>query len=269
MSPRILVYTCVFRGYDRVFPPVHHDPTIDYVLITDDPSTSVPGWRTIHVDRTQFGSESAPNRYFKMLAHKSIFPGYDVSIYVDGNIRVIGRTTEFAANFLESGAALGVFRHPRRQSIEEEAKACLESGKLADVARLESELADYTADGFPDKQGLMETGVVVKNHRHRALDEAMELWWRLFERFDSRDQISLPYAIWKTGLPTLVIEQSFREPNPYFGLYPHSRSGSASRQYAYVAARAFDSRLHAMLKQLWEGKWRVQRRLRRLLRGGL
>ena len=94
MTTRILVYTCVFGGYDRVYPPVHRDPAIDYVLVTDDPAMSVAGWRTLAVDRERFGSEKAPNRHFKMLAHRNGLAGYDVSVYVDGNIRVIGRTAE-------------------------------------------------------------------------------------------------------------------------------------------------------------------------------
>jgi hypothetical protein len=263
MTTKILVYTCVFGGYDRIFPPVHPDPGIDYVLVTDDPKLAVAGWRTLAIDKKRFRSPKAPNRYFKMLAHREELSGYDISIYVDGNIRVIGRTREFASAFVQSGAAFGSYRHPVRSSVAQEAQRCLQQRKLTDATKLDAELAAYREDGFPDDQGLMETGVVLKNHAHPALDPAMDLWWYLFERHDSRDQISLPYVQWKLGLPSLYIEPSYREPNAYFGIYPHVGAGAAASRYALLAARSFDSTLHSMAFRAWNLKWRMQRMVRR------
>lgn len=264
MMPRILVYTCVFGGYDRVFPPVRRDPSIDYVLVTDDPGMEVPGWRTLAVDKARFKTAKAPNRYFKMLAHRQELGGYDVSVYVDGNIRVIGRTAELVAAFLASGAALGTCVHPARSSVGEEVERCLLQGKLGDVDRAALEIATYRAAGFDDRCGLRETGVVLKNHAHPALEPAMSLWWECFERYDSRDQISLPYVQWKLGLEIFDIEPGFRSKNPYFGIYPHARSGTAPARYAHCVARSFDDPLHAFLLKAWNGKWRLQRAWRRM-----
>jgi hypothetical protein len=264
MTPSILVYTCVFGGYDRIFPPVRPEADIDYVIVTDDGKVAVPGWRTMVVDRTRFRSRKAPNRYFKMLAHRSDLAGYDISVYVDGNIRVISRTREFVDAFVRSGAALGSYRHPFRSSVAEEAARCLHQGKLHDRNALEAELAAYRKDGFPDEQGLMETGVVLKNHRHPSLDPAMDLWWDLFERHDSRDQIGLPYVLWKLDLPTLFIEPSYRIRNPYFGIYPHMGDGATTSRYAYVAARSFDNGAFSLAFRAWKLKWRIQRLFRRL-----
>ena len=263
MTTRILVYTCVFGGYDRVYPPVHRDPAIDYVLVTDDPAMSVAGWRTLAVDRERFGSEKAPNRHFKMLAHRNGLAGYDVSVYVDGNIRVIGRTAELVSGFLASGCAFGSYRHPVRSTVAEERDRCLANGKLRDAAKIDAELDAYRLEGFDDTQGLMETGVVLKNHAHPALEPAMDLWWAQFDRYDSRDQIALPFVLWKLDLPTYWIEPSFRRPNPYFGIYPHLAADGGRNAYAHLAARSFDSAFHASLLRAWNWKWAVQRAFRR------
>ena len=263
MSLRILVYTCVFGGYDRIYPPVAPEPEIDYVLVTDDPTMQVGGWRTLAIDPGQFETAKAPNRYFKMLGHRRELSGYDVSIYVDGNIRVIGRLWELVDRFRDTGAAFASYRHPLRQSVQEEAACCLAGGKLKDAGRLQAELEEFRSEGFPDQQGLMETGVVLKNHHHPQLEAAMELWWGLFERYDSRDQIGLPYVQWKLGLPTWYIEPSYRLPNPHFGIYPHLGTGKAANLHAHVTARSYDSALHALVLRAWQAKWALQRSLRK------
>ncbi|QJW84096.1 DUF616 domain-containing protein [Ramlibacter terrae] len=184
---RLLVYTCVFGGYDRVYPPLHADPAVDHVLVTDDARTRVAGWRTVLADRSRFAGSQAANRYYKMLAHRE-FPGYDASLYADGNIRLLGRTAEFVAPFLRSGAALGAYRHPLRDTVAAEIEACLAEGKLRERTAVDAEWAAYRAEGFADDRGLVEATILMKNHAHPALDAAMQLWWEQFERYGTRDQ---------------------------------------------------------------------------------
>jgi hypothetical protein len=259
---RLLAYTCVFGGYDRVFPPAHREPGIDYVIITDDPGLRVAGWRTEVVGTSTFRSAKAPNRHFKMVGHPAL-RDYDASVYVDGNIRIINGLVALAGSFLETGAAIGLYPHPSRHSVGQELLACLAAGKIGPADHVEEELAQYRADGFPDEAGLAETGVLVRNHAHPALEPAMALWWSLFERFDTRDQLSLPYVLWKTRLPTHWFPRPFRTKNPNFGIYPHLAAKGVSERYAYVAARSYDSALHLLTLRMWHAKWRVQRSFRK------
>jgi hypothetical protein len=127
MSRRLLVYTAVFDGYDRVFPPMHPEPGIDHVVVTDDPRMDAPGWRLHIIERSAFGSGKAANLHYKALMHREL-PGYDASLYIDGNIRLIGRTSEVFDRFLASGAALGVYRHPKRSTVADEVEACIVAG---------------------------------------------------------------------------------------------------------------------------------------------
>lgn len=258
---RILVYTCVFNGYDLVLPPVRADTSVDYVVITEDATLDVSGWRTHVVDKAAFRTAKSPNRHYKMLAHH-LLKGYAASVYVDGNIRVLGPLSPLVERFLQSGKALGVYRHPLRTSVAEEVATCESVGKLKGSKSAHDEQAIYYADGFQDDVGLVETGVLLKNHSHSQLDSAMNLWWSLFERFDTRDQISLPYVLWKTGLPVDWQAQSFRDPNPYFGIYPHLGSKHVPARYTYVAARAYDSLIYRAILRLWHARWQLKRRLR-------
>jgi hypothetical protein len=254
---RLLVYTCVFGGYDRVFPPAEVEPDTDYVLLTDDPTLAVEGWRTVVVEPCGVRG----NRRYKMLGHRNLGE-YAASVYVDGNIRVLGAMRDFVARFLDTGMALGLYRHPLRASVREEVAACLRANKVEDGARMTRELDEYLADGFPDDGVLVESGIVLKRHGHPALEPAMDLWWQLFERHRTRDQISLPYVLWKLGTPCRFHDGSFRDPNPHFGIYPHRASG-VSGAYLYLSARAHDAAWARAALALWHAKWTLQRRLRR------
>jgi hypothetical protein len=258
---RLALYTCVLGGYDRVFEPVLRDTEVDFFIVTDDAGLSVPGWRTIVVDPSQFGNCRAANRHFKFLGHAQ-FADYDASIYIDGNIRVLGQVSLLAKEFLASRAALGVYCHPTRNSVAQEIVECVRRGQVPDAESAFAELEDFKDMGFPDAAGLIEAGVLLKNHRHDGLVPAMRLWWQLFEKYRSRDQFSLPFVIWKQELPCFFVEQSFRAPNPYFGLYPHYKAGN--QRYAQVVARSYDSPAYRLILQIWNAKWGVQRSLRRL-----
>jgi len=234
---------------------------ISYVLVTDDPGMQVPGWCTRAVERDRFESDRAANRYYKMLPHKA-FPGFDYSLYVDGNIRLLAGLKPLFKEFIASKACLGLFPHPLRNSVKEEVEACLKSGKVIDKDNLLKELAHFRQEGFPDDVGLIEATVMLKNHQHPSLNQAMETWWNLFEQFETRDQFSLPYVLWKTGVPYMLQSFNFRDQNPYFGLYTHRKDTRAPKYYGYVQGRAYDSNIYAALLKMWHLSWEIRRSFR-------
>lgn len=256
-----LVYTAVFGGYDRVFPPMVAEPGIDHVLITDDPAMNVGGWRTIVIDPAVYGSPKAANLHYKALMHREL-TGYDASLYVDGNIRLKGRTSELFDRFEATGAALGVFPHPKRDNVADEVEACIAAGK-GEAAPLRAEYDAYRAEGFADDQGLIEATIILKNHRAPDLDPAMALWRDLFSKHRTRDQLSLPVVKARTGVSCVYHEFSFRQPNPWFGLYPHRGAKGVPALYADLVARGYDSVPHRLAAGAWRGWWSLRRAFRR------
>lgn len=261
---RLLVYTCVFGRYDWVFPPIKHEKNIDHVIVTDDPEMRISGWKTVVVNSIHFHTPKIANLYYRALIHK-LLPGYDYSLYLDGNIRLLGITSDFFLEFISSGATLGLFRHPIRQSVHEEAATCLKLGKCNDPNMLTEELEYYKQQGFVDAAGLVETGIILKNYHKADLDECMQLWWQLFSKFGTRDQISLPYVLWKTDVKCMYHPYSFRDPNPYFGIYTHRGDKRAPKGYAYIEGRAYDSFFYRALLRVWQFSWVIRRKFRSLL----
>ena len=257
-----LIYKAVFNDYDRVYPPVVPEEGVDYVILTDNGQTAAPGWQTMTVDAARFETPKEANLYYRALIHR-ILPGYDASLYIDGNVRLLGPSKRLFETLLQSKAAIMLHRHPLRNSVSEEAAAVIKGKKTSAVDRVKDELNCYRSDGFPDDIGLGETTVMLKNHRHPKLDAAMEMWWTLFAKHATRDQLSLPYVLWKTELDVLWVSESFRDPNPYFALYPHWRAKGVNPWYTHVSARSHDSLFYRVVLALWHGQWRLQRALRR------
>jgi hypothetical protein len=259
---KYVIYTCVFDDYDWIFPPLVKEENISYIIMTDDPELRVFGWETRLVDSSPFRNPKTANLHYRALSHKYL-GDFDYSLYVDGNVRLIGKTSEFFTKFRNSGSPLGLFRHPIRYSVKEEAESCLMTGKVFEPDRLQTELAYQANEGFPDNIGLIETTIILKNHRHELLVDAMHLWWANFELFGTRDQIGLPYVIWKKNVPCTYHSFSFREKNPYFGLYTHRKDNRAPRNFAYIEGRSYDSPFYFAVLRFWKFTWVVRRLLRK------
>jgi len=192
----ITVYTAVAGGYDRIRAP-RKGLAARHVLYTDDrqkPSGwDVRGFDAVRPDSAR--TAKAP----KVLAHRYL-PDCEWSIWIDGNIELLGAAQSFVTEVERSGCPIGVFRHPKRHCAFEEAEVCIKHGKDAPEV-IVAQLARYEAEGFPRRFGLAECNVIVRRHNDPAVRQAMEIWWDEIERGSRRDQLSFNYSLWRIGLP--------------------------------------------------------------------
>jgi hypothetical protein len=266
---KFLVYSAVFGGYDRIYPPVVREKNVDYLIITDRAGSVLSGWDTVVVESEKFATAKAANLFYRALIHRS-FPKYDASLYIDGNVRLLKPTEDLFQCLLRSGAPMMLYHHSTRRTVVEELEVVLKNHRVVNPQRAINEVDRYFREGFPDNQGLGETTILLKNHRHHLLDEAMHLWWNTFSENLTRDQLSLPYVLWKTGMQVAWLPGSVRKDNPYFGLYPHFGGGKHSSLYCNLCARSYDSPSHRYALHALHGtllfKDRVSRACRRLMR---
>lgn len=196
---RIMVYTCITGGYDKPLSPVFNIPNTDYILLTDEINTKIEGWqiKAIPDEIKQLGDGTLINRYFKM--HPSVVgKDYDYAIYIDGNIQVMSNIRNII-NAVSSATGLAIHRHPARNCIYDETQAC-KIQKKGNQAYLNRQVEIYQKEGFPSKFGLLECTIIVSDlHNYKSVD-ILDKWWMEFCNSESkRDQISLPYVIWKNG----------------------------------------------------------------------
>ncbi|MBE9603364.1 DUF616 domain-containing protein [Acetobacteraceae bacterium H6797] len=190
-------------------------------MISDTRKTASLGWNILPPSPEMAGlPPHLANRWCKFFGHR-LFAEHDISIYIDGNIALIGSLGALIDEFLHSGAALGLFSHPHRRTAEEEAAACIAKGKFSDrdKALIEAQLLRYRKEGALQ---LTENGIIFRRHAAPGLDEAMALWWKEFTAGVHRDQISLPWVRQVTGLDCFVWPWNYREAKEIFaGPFPH------------------------------------------------
>ena len=225
VPPRTVVYACTRLDYDQIFSPVAPTPGVEFVLFADRRPRLVRGWRWRPLpEAARSLSPTLANRYAKFFPER-ILPEAEISVYVDANTLILSDLTPLIAEFAASGADIGLFRHRERASLAEELAFGRQVGKIpaADAAKGEAQLAHYREAGLPPDVALTENAIIFRRHGRPALGPAMELWWAQLEEFTKRDQLSLPYVLFRSGLAVKLWDWNYKYENPYFMRYLHRR----------------------------------------------
>ncbi len=208
-NKKLVVYTCVTGGYDELMSPRQIEPEIDYICFTDQITLSVPGWE-IRPIPPELGGYALANRFAKMHPH-ILFPEYELSIYVDGNIEIVGGLHSLLESTLMR-KDIALYEHPFRDCVYIEANECAAIG-YDWYWRIESQMNVYRKSGYPAGSGLFECGVIIRRHSAKDVEELMEAWWVAYQNGIKRDQISLPFLAWRLGIQINNLGRS----DPRFG----------------------------------------------------
>lgn len=198
---KIAVYTCITGGYDRILEPVLKPDNCNFYAVTDFEFSDDSMWTRIdpkeYSDRLQGLSNAEENRFFKM--HPDIlFPEYKYSIYLDGNIELVTDPTEYVNRISRHG--ISFFAHSQRDCIFEEAKACVAMGKDTEE-HVSGTMEHFRNDNMPEHYGMAQCSFIVREHNAMLCKELMDEWWKLFLTYAKRDQLSLPYVLYKHNIP--------------------------------------------------------------------
>ena len=91
------------------------------------------------------------------------------------------------------------FEHPDRNSINSEIDAVIVARK--DTKEKALFLRErYKNISYPDNNGLSENNIIIRKHNNKSCIKLMENWWEEIRKYSHRDQLSLSYIIWKTGI---------------------------------------------------------------------
>lgn len=199
-KPKGVVYTCITGGYDNI--PVHKyiDANWDYVLFTDNPRLIKAGhfahWtvKPLPFDKLDNVKNS---RWPKVNAHR-IFPEYEYSLYVDGNIIINNKNIfDLADKLIRQNVLFALPNHPERTCIYDEAEI-VKALHIELPKTVDAEMAFLRREKYPAKNGLSENNILLR--KHNEIKPTLDLWWSMVEKYSKRDQLSLMYAMWKTGI---------------------------------------------------------------------
>ena len=196
---RIAVYTCIIGRYDNLLEPLIAPDNIDYFAITNFPIPETSRWKWIDADSFEDVKGFSPaltNRFFKINPHK-VFPQYKYSIYVDGNFRICSDFTEHVNRMSKYG--FSHFRHSKRTCVFQEAEVCRALKKETDE-NIDNYISRLQAGGFPKEYGLLACDILVREHNNPVCKSIMEQWWYEFSNYVKRDQLSLPFVLYKNGI---------------------------------------------------------------------
>lgn len=193
---KIVVYTCITGNYDKPIAPLYCNDNVDYILYTNSNKES-NGWqrRNIPNEIKKLNNNILINRYIKFHPHE-LFKDYEYSIYIDGNIRSISDLSGFT-KMVSKKLGLAMFKHHTRDCIFDEEKVC-NIYKKGNKEKLRIQTEQYKKEGFPSNYGMLEGNVIVSDLKNEKSCELLEKWWDEFLKSESlRDQMSLPYVLWK------------------------------------------------------------------------
>lgn len=197
-NKKIAIYTGIFGEYDNLYNPKIDPPNVDYYFISDEEPEELGSYQWIpaqNVIPVEITSPIKKNRYIKMHPHL-LFPQYEYSIYVDGNIKIERDISSFVRN-CKSG--ISVFMHPRRDCIFYEAITIVNYRRVVaeDVC---VQMAEYLAQGMPVHYGMPEMSVIAREHNNPICIKVMNEWWSEFMNGAQRDQLSFMYVMWRNNL---------------------------------------------------------------------
>lgn len=198
--PKVAVYQAVIGNYDDIkSAPVLDSDIYNFFLFTDA-SGEYENWAKMEIPDhiRNLSNPILVNRYLKMHPHE-LFPDYDYVVYLDGNIQIVSDIRPMLRQ-VSSETGLAMHQHTFRDCIYDESKACIQE-KKGNRTKINEQMERYFKEGFPHHWGMFECNVIIADLRNKKSEMILSSWWEEFlSRGSLRDQLSLPYILWKNGL---------------------------------------------------------------------
>ncbi len=218
---KICVYTCITGNYDDL-KEVRINEGIDYICFTNNKKIKSETWKIIYIEDKKLDNHYL-SRKIKMLGDSYLDKNYTLSIYVDASIIFKKSVKEFLSNYFDlEKDLLAACKHSVRNSINEEAIACIEQ-KKDNEKTIRRQLSFYQEENFADNLGLLEMTLIIKRHNNPLVRKTMKLWFEMILKYSKRDQLSFMYCLFKTKLPFRVIPLNVWS-NEYIEFTPHKKN---------------------------------------------
>ena len=206
---KFCVYTVIIGAYDTLREPLidfdNDDKDVDYICFTDNRNLKSEHWEVRYIGDMFFRnnlfnlSPTMKNRYLKIKYKEILDNEYEAIMYIDCSDQIVKPLSklfkECLKKFETENISLFLLKHETRETVHDEIQACIEKHKdNYDV--LIDQLNEYENDKFPDNIGLFHNCFFIRINTDRMI-YMCEYWWSQLMRNSCRDQISLPYVLWK------------------------------------------------------------------------
>ena len=229
---KIVVYTAIFGGCDDLLDPKFVPDNCDFVCFTDSDFKS-DIWDVRKVI-PYYEQPVRNSRYYKTKPHIYLSE-YEVSLWLDGTFIVEKDINELVDKYL-SDVNMACFSHNNTaldphdclyysadyilQLGEINSKKDPEKGIAAykdDPKLIKNQIEKYRKEGYPENNGLVISGAILRRHNESDVVKVMEDWWKEIKYHSHICQLSLPYVFWKNNFKWNWIDGDIRNTD-YF---PH------------------------------------------------
>ena len=211
----VVTFTTIFGGRDRLR-PLPFKPRGRAVCFTDDPTIKADGWEVRVVER-QLDDPARECRQYKCVPHVW-FPDAEYSLWTDACRIPVADPSDWVPSVL-NGADVAMYSHPWDSNVAAHAVDLIAGGH-DDEGILAKQADRYIAEGMPDT-GLWAGGTILRRHTD-AVGRFGGRWLAEVQTGSKRDQMSIPYALWKEGVRCVSLPESCYK-NRYFDIHKHER----------------------------------------------
>lgn len=198
-TDRVAVYSCITGCYDKLNKPLLVDDELSYFCVSDSSNAMDSMWRYIEIPKEAKGYKNAIINRFCKLNPFVLFPDYDYSIYIDGNIEIVSDVRNLCAVARNSKIGIAMHLHDDRDCVYNESSIC-KLYKRGNLSAIEKQMKGYRQEGFPEHFGMVEATIIIVDLKNPIAKKIMGDWWNELLNSDSgRDQLSFPYILWKNG----------------------------------------------------------------------
>jgi hypothetical protein len=232
--PKTLIYTAIYGGRDDLKAQVFQTYPVQQIAFTDqDLPAKYKGWDSkftqVHADSLRAEESRMKAKFIKVCSSNDEWLSgcleADYLIWIDGSIKI--KNTKFVEMMVKAcGDNMVAFLpHPDRNCIYKEYDACIEAGRIKTDEEKQlaiDQLIRYKKDRFMPEMGLLAGTVFIRNMNHPRIKEFNRLWWEEIINGSHRDQLSLPYVLWKMNEKPAIVNLNLWS-NEYFSYGKHTK----------------------------------------------
>ena len=176
-------YTALFGDYEELKEPAIITPGWRYVCFTDQQLTSAT-WEIIPKEVIDTPQRTA--RWFKIMG----WIDWEFSMWIDASFLIKKDLNDWWNDRFVSPFSCA--KHPLRNSIYHEARSCMVNNR-GDNGRVLLQDEKYKRLAFPDYQGIITSGIILRENTPACI-ELHEKWWNELYNQSVRDQLSFAFV---------------------------------------------------------------------------
>lgn len=205
----LTVYTCIIGTYDNLKP----QPPGNYLAYTY-PEQHLDPWITKVVDPRSI-NPTRDARQRKILSHQYVDTEW--SLWIDGSFTLMVSPEEILRRYGQNDVTM--FASRNYNTLKEESETIIKMNKDSSE-QITNQYNHYVHQGYPDLR-LTTTGAILRRHTPKVI-EFNNYWWSELSAKSHRDQMSVDYAAWKTGVEIACFKDNIYESRE-FTCSPHNQ----------------------------------------------